>query len=82
VLFACGIPVTPEVGRQGAADAQRVVDSMAPYATGRQYLNFVEHPTDAASGYDAQAWQRLRAVRSAADPGGLFVANHVVPSGS
>jgi FAD/FMN-containing dehydrogenase len=82
LLFACGIAPTPEAVEQATVDAERVVGTMTPYATGRQYLNFVEEPVDAAAGYAPESWQRLRAVRSAVDPTGLFVANHVVPPAS
>ena len=31
---------------QGHADAAALVDALAPYASGRDYLNFAEHPVD------------------------------------
>jgi FAD/FMN-containing dehydrogenase len=82
LLFTCGVPGTPETTRQTVADTDRVADAMRPYGTGRQYLNFVECPTDASVAYSAPAWERLRTVRVAVDPHGLFVANHPVPAGS
>ena len=82
VLFALGVAPTPEAHRRSVADATRVVDAMAPYHNGRQYLNFAEDPVDTATAYPASAWQRLRAVRSAVDPHGLFVANHPIPAAS
>jgi FAD/FMN-containing dehydrogenase len=62
------------------ADATRVVDAMAPFRTGRQYLNFAENPVDPATAYSAPTWQRLREIRSTVDPHGLFVANHPIPA--
>jgi hypothetical protein len=82
LLLTCGVPDTPEAARQTDADTEGIADAMGPFATSRQYLNFVEGPTDASAAYSAPAWERLRAVRTAVDPHGLFVANHPVPAGS
>jgi FAD/FMN-containing dehydrogenase len=79
LAFTCGIAATPELAAQGLTDTRRVIDALAPFASGREYLNFVEHPSDAASGYDPASWARLRAVRAAVDPTGFFVSNHPVP---
>ena len=79
VLFTCGIAPTPGAAATAIADTERVVAAMTPYADKRQYLNFVEHPTDPSAGYDPQIWNRLREIRAAVDPNGLFVANHPVP---
>ncbi len=80
VLFAVAIAATPEMAAAGQADADALVAAMAPWANGRQYLNFVEHAVDARAGYDDESWARLQAVRAAVDPAGTFVSNHAVPS--
>ncbi len=80
LLFTVGVAATPEMGRQGLADGARVVEALRPWADGRQYLNFAERAVDTAAGFEADAWQRLRAVRAAVDPDGRLVANHQVPS--
>lgn len=77
--FGVTIAATPEQAAQGTIEARNLVAAMSPYATGTQYLNFTETPTDARTGYGEAAWLRLRAVRSAVDPEGLFVANHPIP---
>jgi FAD/FMN-containing dehydrogenase len=79
VLFAGAIAATPELEARGHADALRLTRAMAPYANGRQYLNFAENPVDARTAYEPEAWRQLSGVRSAVDPNGLFVANHPVP---
>lgn len=61
--------------------AQQVVDALAPWANGRQYLNFAEHAVDVATGYRPLDWARLQAVRAAVDPAGLLKAHHQVPAG-
>jgi FAD/FMN-containing dehydrogenase len=52
---------------------------MAPWANGRQYLNFAETAVDPAVGFDSDAYARLRRLRARMDPTGVFHANHVVP---
>ncbi|WP_426511890.1 FAD-binding oxidoreductase [Dactylosporangium sp. McL0621] len=77
-LFTCGIAATPEMGELSAAHTGRVVEAMAPWSNGREYLNFAETKVETARAYDAEAWPRLRRIRDAVDPSGLFVANHVL----
>ncbi|MEX5637378.1 FAD-binding oxidoreductase [Parafrankia sp. FMc2] len=79
VLFSCGVVPTPDAAAQAVADARRVAAALAPFAGGQEYLGFVEAEVDASAGYDPRTWARLRAIRAAVDPGGLFVANHPVP---
>lgn len=81
VLFAVAMAPTPELAARGAAAAEELVTAMAPWATGQQYLNFVEKPVDTRLGFPEAAWDRLRAVRGRLDPQALFLANHEVPTG-
>jgi hypothetical protein len=80
LLLAAAMPnrLLPE--EQGLAACRRVVAALSPYANGRQCLNFATRAVDAGTGYPPEAWSRLRAVRAAVDPGGLFLANHPVPA--
>ncbi|WP_218825165.1 FAD-binding oxidoreductase [Streptosporangium subroseum] len=70
-----------ELARQTVADCERVVDAMAPYSRGRQYLNFQEEAVDPSTGYDPSIWEALLRIRKAVDPAGLFQANHEIPRG-
>ncbi|NYD41250.1 FAD-binding oxidoreductase [Nocardioides panaciterrulae] len=79
LAFAGGIAATPEMGAQAHADAVRLVGALAPFANGRQYLNFAENPVDPRSAYRPEAWTQLAGIRSAVDPHGVFAANHPVP---
>ncbi len=79
VLFNIAIAATPEMAQQGHADAKALVDALAPYSTGRHYLNFAEEPVQVGDSFPARTWRQLKAVRSIVDPDGLFVANHPVP---
>jgi FAD/FMN-containing dehydrogenase len=78
-VFGVAIAATPEMGAQGHADAQRFTSALAPYANGRQYLNFAENPVDPRAAYGDSTWLQLKAIRSAVDPHGVFLANHAVP---
>ncbi len=79
VAFAGAIAATPEMGEHGRADAVRLTDALAPWANGRQYLNFAETTVDVESAYADGVWRQLAGIRSAVDPHGTFVANHPVP---
>ena len=79
-LIAGGMMVG-ELAQRTVADCERVVDAMAPYSRGRQYLNFQEEAVDPSTGYDASSWEALLRIRKAVDPGGLFQANHEIPLG-
>ena len=67
------------MGAQGHAEAVRLTEALAPYANGRQYLNFAENPVDARTAYPDGVWTQLKGIRSAVDPHGIFAANHPVP---
>jgi FAD/FMN-containing dehydrogenase len=76
LLFGAGLAADPAMAAAVKRDAGGLVDAMAPYGRGRNYLNFAEHETDAASFYPAATHTRLRAVKAAVDPGNVFRANH------
>lgn len=79
LAFGGGLALTPEMGAATRADAGAMIDAVRPWSNGRNYLNFVEEPTDVRTGYDAGTWRQLTGLRSALDPDGLFVGNHRVP---
>jgi FAD/FMN-containing dehydrogenase len=78
-MFAGALAMDAESGAAGRAAAGRLREALAPFANGRQYLNFAENPVDVASAYPDRAWRQLSGIRSAVDPDGRFVANHPVP---
>ncbi len=79
MFFGVAVAATPELARQGRADAAAVVDALAPYRARRPYLNFVEQRVDVGRSFAEDDWLRLKGVRSAVDPGGVLMANHPVP---
>ena len=68
MLFGVAIAATPEMGAAGHADANALVAAMAPWANGRQYLNFLEEPGDPRTGYDADSFARLQSLRAVDGP--------------
>jgi hypothetical protein len=65
VAFAGGMAITPEVGAAAHADAVRLMEAQAPFANGRQYLNFAENPVDTRSAYSSDVWTQLTGIHSA-----------------
>jgi FAD/FMN-containing dehydrogenase len=79
LLFCGAIAATAEMAAQGHADSVRLTEAMAPFANGHPYLNFAEDLVDTKTAYRPEAWLRLKGIRSAVDPYGVFAANHPVP---
>jgi FAD/FMN-containing dehydrogenase len=77
-LFGGAPAPTPEVAATGAADAAALVEAMRPWSLAAHALNFTEGAVEVATCFEPEAWDRLRAVRAAVDPGGLFLANHEI----
>lgn len=77
-LFSVGIAATPELEAAIASHADRLTKTMAPWATGGNYLNFSETKTDTHSAFDAETYSRLQAVRAQVDPHGVLQANHEI----
>jgi FAD/FMN-containing dehydrogenase len=82
VFFACGIPMDEGVAAALEAHFALVGSALAPYASGRQYLNFTERPADPAAFYGEAAYERLRQVKAQVDPLELFRGNHFIPAAS
>ncbi|WP_121255830.1 FAD-binding oxidoreductase [Nocardioides ferulae] len=77
-LFCVAVAPGPEAAVAGRAAAARVVEALAPWATGRHVLTFTERPVDPATAYSTDGLARLRAAKTAVDPTGVFVGNHRV----
>jgi hypothetical protein len=79
VMFAVGLAMTPEMGAAVDEAVDRVKSALAPWESERAYLNFAERPVDSARLYTPETYRRLRRIRTAYDPGELFLANHPIP---
>ncbi len=80
LMFGAALVMDPESAAAGRGRARALHDALAPYATGKAYLNFVEQPADSASFYADESYARLRAIRAAVDPDGRMVGNHPIPA--
>jgi hypothetical protein len=58
-------------------DARQVMASLAPWTTDATYLPMADETVDEKRGWTDATWERLTAIRNAADPHGLFVPPHV-----
>lgn len=76
-VFCVATAPFPEAAARGRADARALCAALAPWSTGSRVLNFTESRTDVSTAY-GDRWERLREVRAAIDPGGVFLANHSV----
>lgn len=79
LVFTGAIAATAEQEERGHAEAVALTAALAPWANGRNYLNFTEAPTDPRSFYAEDVWRQLTGIRSAYDPDAVFVGNHPVP---
>jgi hypothetical protein len=78
LLFCLAVADTPESAAAGVSAASALVAAMSPYATGGVFPNFDDSPSDGARATTPQAWSRLREIRAAHDPMGVWVAAHAV----
>src|SRR4029077_17991871 len=76
--FAVGMAFDEQSAEKTREDLHRVIGSLEAHRAG-SYLNFEEEPADSADFYGPNTYRRLREVRAAVDPDGLFRANHVIP---
>ena len=79
LTFTGGLATSPEAVEAIVPRAREVVEALAPYGSGRNYLNFVEREADTRSFYPAATHDRLRRIRAEVDPHRVFHANHEIP---
>ena len=77
MMFGLAPIMDPGMVAPMAADLERLSEAFAPDDTGR-YLNFTEVPHAVEDMFGDGIVPRLRAVKEAYDPDGLFRANHAV----
>ncbi len=79
ILFTFGLAADRSMKQAVAQNVERVLEGLAPWDSGRRYLNFAESRVDPRSLFSDESYERLRAIRARYDPRGIFVANHVIP---
>ena len=80
LLFSVGLALSPEMAAGAAAGQAEINAALAPWATGKEYMNFVEHAVDPATLYGDEDYVRLRAIRAAVDPAGRMAGSHPIPA--
>lgn len=79
VMFEVGMTVDPAMHAAVEAALPVVMDALAPYDAGREYLNFAEQSTDPRRLWPLDTYHRLRQVKRDWDPMDIFQSNHPVP---
>jgi hypothetical protein len=79
VLFAVGSTPVPELAGPVTAQVEAIKSALAPWAARQMYLNFAETQHPAAPFWTEHAYQRLRRIKAAVDPGDLIRSNHPIP---
>jgi FAD/FMN-containing dehydrogenase len=80
LLFGVGIPVDQAAGAALELAFAGMRDIAAPWASARGYANFAERGQDTATLLGADAARRVREIRAAVDPDGLFAGAHAASS--
>lgn len=75
LLHGIAIAPFPEAAAAGRADADRLLEVMAPWTAPGRLLTFIDTAVEGRTAY-GDRWERLRAVRDAVDPGRVIVSNH------
>jgi hypothetical protein len=76
LALGLGFDGDPAGFAQLVADAARMLEALEPWGTGGHYLPMLDDEVQARTGFPAEVYTRLTAVRRAVDPDGLFVAQH------
>ena len=76
MLFTFGLAFDAEMLGAVQEHAQRVLEAMQPWDSGRRYLNFAETPVDPRTIYPEATFERLHAVKERYDQNDMFRANH------
>jgi FAD/FMN-containing dehydrogenase len=78
LLFAVGMSPTPELGAAVRAHVELVQNALAPWDSGRMYLNFAEKRQGGERLFGDLNYRRLQTVKAAVDPDDVFRSNHPV----
>jgi hypothetical protein len=78
VMFALGMPMTPELGAAIEDRLDRLDEAMRPWAADGGYFNFAERPCDVDGILPADVCARLADVKARWDPASMVRANHAI----
>ncbi|OJU85384.1 MAG: hypothetical protein BGO11_06990 [Solirubrobacterales bacterium 70-9] len=77
-MFAIGVPMAPGQGVAIEASLSELMERLAPWDTGRRYLNFAENVGGTRRGFEPAGYARLRRARATCDPDELFLPAHAI----
>jgi FAD/FMN-containing dehydrogenase len=77
-VFAVGIAATPAMAATVSAHIEFVQAALAPWDSGRDYLNFTERRERGQRFFGPKAFARLQAVKAKVDPDDVFRSNHPI----
>ena len=78
LMFAAGMATTPELGAAVKAHVELLHNALAPWDSGRAYLNFAGKRQRGERLFGDLTYRRLQAVKAAVDPDDVFRSNHPV----
>jgi FAD/FMN-containing dehydrogenase len=78
IFFTFGLAFDPEMHAGVEEHAGQVFAAIAPWNSGKRYMNFTEVRADTRTMFSEEAHERLLAVKAAYDPSGRFLANHPI----
>jgi FAD/FMN-containing dehydrogenase len=76
LVLGLGLDEDPATWPGMREDAARLLDALAPWATGREYLPMLDDSSDSRKAYPPHVYARMTALRRSVDPSGLFVGQH------
>ena len=78
-MYAVGMAISPDIENALHLRIDSLRDALAPWVSPRGYLNFRDQPGNSSDLFPAATFDRLRQIKTAYDPGDLFLSNHSIP---
>jgi hypothetical protein len=77
LVLGFGLHPDPAAWDEGREQATRLLDALAPWQTGREYLPMLDERSDTRKAFPPGVHTRLSALRADVDPERLFVGPHL-----
>jgi len=82
ILFAVGVPATPELAAAIPVRLAAIKDALSPWTAPGAYINFAEAPTDLSEAFEPDTFRALQAVKARYDSRDTIHANHAIAPAS
>jgi FAD/FMN-containing dehydrogenase len=79
LIFTFGLALDPDMATAVEHHVEHLLGALAPWDSGRRYLNFTESRVEPRRIFPEASYDRLCEVKARYDPEGLFLANHSLP---